>query len=117
MKEIKDAKGGRPLKDSSERLDRRVTVKFIELDYKGLKRRAKQANISLSEYIRSASMNAKIKPRLTQEENKAVRSLIGIATNLNQLARLANSRGMEMYRDDLLHMITTVKDIIYKYRL
>lgn len=53
-------------------------------------RRSKQ---SKSEVIRSLIMNGTIKERITKEHLKVIRQLIGESTNLNQLAKQANTYG------------------------
>ena len=44
-----------------------------------------------STWIRQAAIAAKIAPRWTPEQMESLRVLIGMANNLNQLARQANS--------------------------
>ncbi len=113
----KDKKrNGRPRKNAGEKRSKNITVKYQNLEYRGLKRRANNANIPLAEYIRQASIHAKITPRLSEEENNMVRSLIGISVNLNQLTKFINSRGTEMYQSEIDTIITTINGIIKTFK-
>ena len=55
-----------------------------------LGRRSKQTQ---SEVIRSLIENGSVRERITQEHIHIIRQLIGESTNLNQLARQANTYG------------------------
>ena len=56
-----------------------------------LKTKAKQAGLSESEFIRSCVKGYTIKAQPTEEIKKLQRELYGIATNINQIARVTNS--------------------------
>ena len=68
----------------TERLDLRATA----TERKEIVGRAKLSGVSVSDYLRTAALQATIKPPRPPEERKA---LVGVANNLNQLVRLANS--------------------------
>lgn len=56
--------------------------------------KAKAAGMRSSSWIRAAAKSARIVPRLTAEERKIIWMLVGLANNLNQLAKLAHQRGL-----------------------
>lgn len=94
-----------------------VTLRLTddELGWLGaLCRRSKQ---SKSETIRSLIMNGTVRERITKEHLAVIRQLIGESTNLNQLARLANTYGFfavaEKCKDvakEVSQLITRLKD-------
>lgn len=86
-------KGGRPVKGVTEKLKYRITVKMATEDYYLLKSKAKSAGVSASEFIRSCITQGGVKERLSKEHGDLIRTLCGMANNLNQLARKANAEG------------------------
>ena len=90
MNEMKKKRGrltlGRPRK-----LTRGVTVKFSSVSYEALRFRARKSSRSLA---------ATVTARHTPEENALLRSLAGMANNLNQLTKLSHQTGF--YRTRLL---------------
>ena len=56
-----------------------------------LKQKSKTAGLSESEFIRSMIKGYKIKEQPTDEIKQFQRELYGIANNINQIARIANS--------------------------
>ena len=86
-------KRGRPALGRTRKLTRGVTVKFSPVSYEALRFRAGKSGRSLAVYIREAALAATVTARHTPEENALLRSLAGMANNLNQLARKANAEG------------------------
>lgn len=86
-------KGGRPKKAATERLKYRTTVKMATEDYCLLKSKSRAAGVSTSEFIRGCIREGGVKERLSKEHCDLVRKLCGMANNLNQLARRANTEG------------------------
>jgi len=64
------------------------------LEHYILQQKAGKAGINVSEFLRRAAITCKVTARLTQEERNAIRQLIGMANNLNQMAKVANREGM-----------------------
>ena len=74
---------------------KRNIKKQIWLDIKEdelLKRKSKEAGLSESEFIRSVIKGYRIKSQPTEEIKLFQRELYGIANNINQIAKVANSR-------------------------
>ena len=86
-------KGGRPTKGAAEKKKYRITVKLNTQDYYTLKGKAKNAGISMSEFVRKVLEEGNVIERLTVEQAGFIRKLCGMANNLNQLAHRANAEG------------------------
>ena len=84
-------KGGRPTKGVAEKKKYRITVKLNTQDYYTLKGKAKNAGISMSEFVRKVLEEGNVIERLTVEQAGFIRKLCGMANNLNQLAHRANA--------------------------
>lgn len=90
----KNPKGGRPPKSAGEKLKERLTVKMAAADYYALRGKARAAGLTWAEYARTALSRSVVRQRLTAEQMTLLRQLAGMANNLNQLARKANSPDM-----------------------
>ena len=89
-------KGGRPTKGVAEKKKYRITVKLTTEDYYTLKGKAKNAGISMSEFVRKVLDKGNVIERLTVEQADFIRKLCGMANNLNQLAHRANADGFHV---------------------
>lgn len=73
----------------------RVRLSFAENAL--IKRKAKDAGRTQSRFVREAALGIEIKPkRFTEEEKLLYKTLVGLANNLNQIARRYNV-GDRMY--------------------
>ena len=99
-------------------MTRGVTVKFSPVSYEALRFRAGKSGRSLAVYIREAALAATVTARHTPEENALLRSLAGMANNLNlnQLTKLSHQTGF--YRTRLLieGLLGKLKRIMDDYR-
>lgn len=75
-------KGGRPVKEATEKLKYRVTVKMATEDYYLLKSKAKSAGVSASEFIRGCITEGGVKERLSKEHGDLIRKLCGYGEQL-----------------------------------
>jgi hypothetical protein len=101
---------GRPVKSVKKEI--RAAIRFSKTEYFVIKEKAAKAGVKPAFYIRQTAIHAVVKPRLTEEERHFVRQLIGMANNLNQLAKSCHQEGVfkamvyfESYRkkiDDIL---------------
>ena len=103
---------GRPPKKRIEKYHRVVSTKLTELQYYAIRKRAVQAGIPLSNYIRQAVIRGEIIPRLTRQDAEVIRQLAGEANNLNQLARKANAGGFALVVQELLKLKARIVEII-----
>ena len=113
MKTIKNRnKNGRPVKGLSEKKGYKVTVKMATEDFYTLKAKASFAGINRSEFIRLCIRTASIKQRLTPELMGHIRQLCGMANNVNQIARKANTVGYCEVHNHCVVMIESLDKVI-----
>ena len=91
-----------------------VKVSYTLTEYKLVQKYAMRHGISAAEFVRLKSLNHRLRPRLTSEEADYYRKLIGMANNLNQLARAAN-RG-EVFTLKILETLEGINFTIDKLR-
>ena len=58
---------------------------------RALQQRAKECNLTLSEYARQTALTGKVTARISPAELRMVAELTRERTNLNQIARIANT--------------------------
>lgn len=108
--------GGRPPKPDSERRRFLVTIKLNESEYNHLVLSAKSAGIDRSEYARQAIRKGKIRSRLTLEMMDLIRKLCGMANNLNQIARQANTTGYDSIHSEYFNLAHRIDDLLNQIR-
>lgn len=96
---------GRPKVSGVCKLSKAVTVKFSKIDYERLCRRSRQANITLAEYLRVSAFETTITARHSAEETAFIRSLTGMANNLNQLTRLSHQAGFHRTQRTVIELL------------
>jgi len=69
-----------------------VTVRFTKAEFRLVQKYAERSGLRLAEFIHDRALGYKIAPRLTEDEIKLYLQLVGMANNLNQLAKQANQR-------------------------
>ena len=82
-------KGGRP--KAKIRRDQTLRIRINATELFLIKTKAREAGMRASTWIRQAAKAAKIAPRWTPEQMELLRVLVGMANNLNQLTKQANS--------------------------
>jgi len=107
-------KGGRPRKLAGEKMNYKVTVKMSTVEYYTLKGKAKEAGVSLSEFVRNSVMKTLVVQRLTPEIHAELRKLTGMANNLNQIARKANALGYDHIRTEYLFLADKIDRLLNK---
>lgn len=96
---------------------KRNIKKQIWLDVKEddlLKRKSKESGLSESEFIRSLIKGYRIKAIPTGEIKLFQRELYGIANNINQIARIANSR-YSVSHNNFEYISKTLADFILRF--
>lgn len=96
---------------------KRNIKKQIWLDTKEddlLKRKSEEAGLTESEFIRSLIKGYRIKAQPTEEIKSFQRDLYGIAININQIARVANSR-YSVSHDNFEYISNTLANFILKF--
>lgn len=107
---------GRPRVSGVCKLSKAVTVKFSKIDYERLCRRSRQANLTLAEFLRISAFETMITARHSAEETAVIRSLTGMANNLNQLTRLSHQAGFHRTQKTVTELLQKLKEIIVRYR-
>lgn len=79
-----------------------------------LKEKAKKVGLTESEFLRSCIKGYKIKQQPTEEIKNFQRDIAGIANNINQIARIANS-SRYISNNDLNYVQNKVIDFILKF--
>ena len=107
-------KPGRPVK--AVRKEIRTTIRFTRSEYFIVKEKAVKAGIKPSVYLRQLGVKGGVISRLTAEEREFVRQLIGMANNLNQLAKACHQEGalramlyFENYRKQIDEILKKLK--------
>ena len=79
-----------------------------------LKEKAKKVGLTESEFLRSCIKGCKIKEQPTEEIKNFQRELYGIANNINQIARIANSK-YSVSHDNYEYISKTLADFILRF--
>jgi len=90
------AKRGRPKKPSTEDRKRR-SIRFSDEEWERVGELADRANTTKSNYVRSTIFNYDLRSVI---DKKSLFELAKIGTNVNQIAKVANSTG-EIKQEDL----------------
>lgn len=96
---------------------KRNIKKQIWLDTKEdelLKKKSKKAGLTEAEFIRSLIKGYRIKAQPTEEIKFFQKDLYSIANNINQIARVANSR-YSISHDNFEYISKTLADFILKF--
>ena len=100
----------------SETTYKSVTVKFSKPDYEMLRRRSKNANCTLAEYIRDAAFDARIVAKHSTEDAAIIRNLTGMANNLNQLTKLSHQTGFYRTKNIVMELLVKLKEVLSDYK-
>lgn len=109
---MSNTRGGRPPKRATEKLKYRIVVKLCKADYYAFRAQASQAGVTLAELGRQVILGVGITPRLSTEQGAFIRALAGMANNLNQIARQANSAGYRDARSEYLHLACRIDNLL-----
>ena len=107
---------GRPTVANARRLSKAVTVKFSKTDYETLRTRSRKANKRLAEYIRESALHSEVVQPRTEADLKEYRTLVGMANNLNQLAKLSHQEGIYYTSLQLDRLLVEISDIVRAYK-
>jgi Bacterial mobilisation protein (MobC)/Ribbon-helix-helix protein, copG family len=72
--------------------DHKISLRLDAKEYNIFQEKLRKSNITISEFIRKAISSTTVVAKMTEEEIKLLRMLVGISTNLNQLAHKANAQ-------------------------
>lgn len=103
-------KGGRPTKTLSEKRKYQVLLRLNTMEYYTLLGKAREASITRTEFLRQLITKVEVKARIKPEEMQLIRTVSGMANNLNQIAHRLNSFGISTLKEDL----NALKVLIYE---
>lgn len=92
--------------------DKVISARISGIEYMALKKRAKDAGVSLSKFVRSVLLTGKVVQRISKSDADILRKLSGEANNLNQLARTANTEGFKNVASDVISLRCIIVNII-----
>ena len=107
---------GRPTVADARRLSKAITVKFSKIDYEILRTRSRKANRRLAEYIRESALQSEVVQPRTEADLKEYRTLVGMANNLNQLAKLSHQEGIYYTSLQLDRLLAEISNIVRTYK-
>ena len=89
----------RPQKETDMKREHRVTIRLTDTEFSIIENAATQAEMSISEYMRTQTMEGKVNARFEiVADVDEIKKLIGefgkIGSNLNQIARYFNQGGV-----------------------
>ena len=111
----KNSKGGRPKKPENELRLYTVKVYFDEANHRKLINRSRRTGQPLSTIVCELAVNGYVRESFTREEVSLLRSLSGMANNLNQLARQANTYGFQQMAIEIGNVAKKVDDLLIRF--
>ncbi len=109
----------RPKKEKELKRNRRVTLRFTDVEYEVLTENAKSAKMPLAEFTRLQALNKKVavKYEITADVPELKKLIAGFGktgANLNQIARHLNQGGA--WTEDMLNSIHQCMAELYKMK-
>ncbi len=90
----------RKRKYCANKKERKVTFKLLENDYLKLMEDAKEAGVDKSKYLRAlVQSGGKIDFTFPKDRTNLIRQITGIATNINQITKVANMMSYVPFQD------------------
>ena len=109
-------KGGRPTKTLSEKRKYQVLLRLNTMEYYTLLGKAREASITRTEFLRQLITKAEVKARIKPEEMQLIRTVSGMATNLNQIAHRLNAFGTYALNEDLNALKVLIHELIKRLK-
>lgn len=107
-------KGGRPRSDEREKRKYSVKVYFDQGNYTKLLRRSKNRQCSLSSLVYELAVNGYVREAMSKEDAANLRSLSGMANNLNQLAHEAHVHHFSLVEKRVLELAGKIDDVLIR---
>lgn len=101
---------GRPKKAITRSVS--LVVRMTPTERLAIVGKARNAGIRLSEWFRQSAKTSVIRPRLSREESGHLRTLSGMANNLNQLTRLAHRERLVTIMADLRRLLSETERLM-----
>lgn len=110
-------KGGRPTKTLSEKRKYQVLLRLNTMEYYTLLGKARETSITRTEFLRRLIVKAEVKARIKPEEMQLIRTVSGMANNLNQIAHRLNAFGISALNEDLNALKALIHELIKRLKL
>lgn len=108
-------RNGRPALSEEERQSHVRHTRYNDAENALLLSNVRKSGLrTVSEYIRSVTLNPVIVPRLNETEMAIARNLSGMSNNFNQLLRLCHQRGLDEMERDVRHWLGKFRDLFGK---
>ena len=107
-------KGGRPRKPESEQRLRPVKVYFDEQSYRKLLNKRRRTGMSLSTLVYELAVNGYVKEPISKEEASLLRSLAGMANNLNQMAHEAHIHHFSQVEERVQYLANEINEVLIR---
>ena len=112
--EQKKNKGGRPRK-TTDKKSKALTIRFTKTEYLRANARRKKANFkSMSEFIAHAALHNPIQQHFLKSEVDFVKTLSGVAGNINQIAHQANISGVKGLEEEAKSALDEIREFVQK---
>ena len=108
----KEQTGRSPGKKPDRQAEPGSQYELTELQFYAIRKRATEAGLRVSEYVRQAVVSAEVTPRLNRQDADTIRKLAGEANNINQLAHRANAGGFALVAVELVKLKNRIVEII-----
>jgi hypothetical protein len=82
--------------------------------YTVIQKKAEQAHVNISDYMRQMAVNGYVKAKWTAEEREMVKKLIGISAGIHQLVLIAREKGAVEVEQVFLEYRDKIDEIIEK---
>ena len=109
-------KGGRPTKTLSEKRKYQVLLRLNTMEYYTLLGKAREASITRTEFLRQLITKAEVKARIKPEEMQLIRTVSGMANNINQIAHRLNAFGIYALNEDLNALKVLIHELIKRLK-
>ena len=109
-RDSKTRRRGRPKKAITRSVS--LVVRLTPTERLAIAGKARNAGLRISDWFRKSAKNAVIRPRLSREETGYLRTLSGMANNLNQLTKLAHMGGLVNIMGSLRSLLGEVERLM-----
>ena len=106
----KTRRRGRPKKAITRSIS--LVVRLTPTERLAIAGKARNAGMRISDWFRQSAKASIISPRLSKEETGYLRTLSGMANNLNQLTKLAHKGGLVSLIVSLRKTLATVETLM-----
>ena len=106
----KTRKRGRPKKAITRSVS--LVVRITPTERLAIAGKARNAGMRISDWFRQSAKTSVIRPRLSTEETGYLRTLSGMANNLNQLTKLAHKGGLLSLMGSLRSLFSDVEQLM-----